>query len=122
MLKPDRFSCSQKIRLKRDPPVFTTHCTNDTSIMNPVTFIKDFYKHETLLEARKLEKLEIQLTKSRTSRIFNLRYLENKLTPKTLKIKLKGSKFELAIIKLNIHSSTIESSSPISRSTISKLK
>ena len=23
MLKPDRFSCSQKIRLKRDPPVYT---------------------------------------------------------------------------------------------------
>ena len=22
MLKPDRFSCSQKIRLKRDPPVY----------------------------------------------------------------------------------------------------
>ena len=25
MLKPDRFSCSQKIRLKRDPPVLDMH-------------------------------------------------------------------------------------------------
>ena len=24
MLKPDRFSCSQKIQLKRDPPVYTS--------------------------------------------------------------------------------------------------
>ena len=31
------------------------------SIMNPYTFIKDSYNHETLLEARKLKKLEIQL-------------------------------------------------------------
>ena len=76
-----------------------THCTNSTLIMNPFTFIKDFYNHETLLEARKLEKLEIQLTKSRTARIFNLRCLANKVTPKTLQIKWKGNKFEQTIIK-----------------------
>ena len=46
--------------------------------MNPFTFIKDSYNHETLLEARKLEKLEIQLAKSRTARIFNLKCLANK--------------------------------------------
>ena len=67
--------------------------------MNPFTFIKDSYNHETLLEARKLEKLEIQLAKSRTARIFNLRHLANKVTPKTLQIKWKGSKFGQAIIK-----------------------
>ena len=67
--------------------------------MNPFTFIKDSYNHETLLEARKLEKLEIQLTKSRTASIFNLRCLANKVTPKTLQIKWKDSKFEQAIIK-----------------------
>ena len=72
--------------------------------MNPFTFIKDSYKHETLLEARKLEKLEIQLIKSRTARIFNLRCLANKVTPKTLQIKWKGSKFEQAIIKKAEHS------------------
>ena len=48
--------------------LFLTHCTNGTSIMNPFTFIKDSYDHEALLEARKLEKLEIQLAKSRTVR------------------------------------------------------
>ena len=79
--------------------LFITHCTNGTSIMNPFTFIKDFYKHETLLEARKLEKLEIQLAKSRMARIFNLRCLANKVTPKTLQIKWKSNKFEQAIIK-----------------------
>ena len=52
--------------------LFITHCTNGTLIMNPFTFIKDSCSHETLLEARKLEKLEIQLAKSRTARIFNL--------------------------------------------------
>ena len=67
--------------------------------MNPFTFIKDSYNHETLLEARKLEKLEIQLAKSRTARIFNLRCLANKVTPKTLQVKWKGNKFEQAIIK-----------------------
>ena len=72
--------------------------------MNPFTFIKDSYNHETLLEARKLEKLEIQLAKSRTARIFNLRCLANKVTPKTLQIKWKGNKFEQAIIKKAEHS------------------
>ena len=67
--------------------------------MNHFTFTKDSYNHETLLETRKLEKLEIQLAKSRTARIFNLRCLANKVTPKTLQIKWKGSKFEQAIIK-----------------------
>ena len=33
--------------------------------MNPFTFIKDSYNHEFLLEARKLEKLEIQLANSK---------------------------------------------------------
>ena len=60
--------------------------------------IKDAYNHETLLEARKLEKLEIQLAKSRTAKIFNLRCLANKVTPKPLQIKWKGNKFEQAII------------------------
>ena len=70
--------------------LFISHCTNSTSIMNAFTFIKDSYNHETLLEARKLEKLEIQLAKSRTTRIFNLRCLANKVTPKTLQIKWKA--------------------------------
>ena len=72
--------------------------------MDPFTFIKDSYNHEPLLEARKLEKLEIQLAKSRTARIFNLRCLANKVTPKTLHIKWKGNKFEEAIIKKAEHS------------------
>ena len=67
--------------------LFITHCTNGTSIMNPFTFIEDSYNHETLLETRKLEKLEIQLAKSKTARILNLRCLANKETPKTLQIK-----------------------------------
>ena len=67
--------------------------------MNPFTFIKDSHNHETLLEARKLEKLEIQLAKSRTARIVILRCLPNKVTPKTLQIKWKGNNFEQAIIK-----------------------
>ena len=46
-----------------------------------------------------MEKLEIQLAKSRTARIFNLRCLANKVMPKTLQIKWKGDKFEQAIIK-----------------------
>ena len=75
------------------------HCTNGTLIINPFTFIKDSCNHETLMEARKLEKLEIQLAKSRTARIFILRCLANKVIPKTLKIKWKGSKCEQAIIK-----------------------
>ena len=41
--------------------LFITHGTNGTLIMNPFTFIKDYYNHEILLEARKLEKLEINL-------------------------------------------------------------
>ena len=67
--------------------------------MNPFTFIKDSYNHETLLEARILKKLEIQLAKSRTARIFNLRCLANTVTPKNLQIKWKANKFEQAIIK-----------------------
>ena len=67
--------------------------------MNPFTFIKDSYNHETLLEASKLEKLEIQFAKSRTARIFNLRCLANKVTPKTLQIKWKCNNFEQVIIK-----------------------
>ena len=67
--------------------------------MNPFTFIKDSYNHETLLEARKLEKLEIQPVKSRTARIFNLRCAANKVPPKALQIKWKGNTFEQDIIK-----------------------
>ena len=55
--------------------------------MNPFTFIKDSYNHETQLEARKLEKLEMQIAKSRNARIFNCRCLANKVTPKSLQIK-----------------------------------
>ena len=72
--------------------------------MNPFKFIKDSYNHENLLEARKLEKLEIQLAKSRTARIFNIRCLANKVTPKTLQIKWKGKEFEQVIIKKAEHS------------------
>ena len=68
-------------------------------ILNPFTFIKDSYNNETLLEARKLEKLEIQLAKSRTAKNFNCRCLANKVTPKTLQIKLNGNRLEQAIIK-----------------------
>ena len=67
--------------------------------MIPFTFIKDSYNCKTLLEAWKLEKLEIHLAKSRTARIFNLWCLTNKVAPKTLQIKSKGNKFEQAIIK-----------------------
>ena len=66
--------------------LFITNCTNGTSIMNPFTIIKYSYNHETLLEARKLEKLELQLAKSRTATICNLRCLANKVKPKTLQI------------------------------------
>ena len=79
--------------------LFITHCTNGTSIMNPFTFIKDSHNHETLLEARKLETLEIQLAKSRTARIVSLKCLANKLTPKILQNQWKGNKFEQVIIK-----------------------
>ena len=41
----------------------------------------------------------MQLAKCRTARIFNVRCLANKVTPKTLQIKWKGNKFEQAIIK-----------------------
>ena len=51
--------------------LFITHCTNVILLMKLFKFIKDSYNHDTLLEARKLEKLEIQLAKSRTARIFN---------------------------------------------------
>ena len=74
--------------------LFITHCTKGTLIMNTFTFINDSYNHETLWEARKLEKQEIQLAKSRTARVFNLRCLANKVTPKTLQIKWKCNKFE----------------------------
>ena len=67
--------------------------------MSPFTFIKDSYIHKTLLEAWKLVKLEIWLAKSRTARIFNVRCLTNKVTPKTLQIKWKDNKFEQTIIK-----------------------
>ena len=74
------------------------------SMMNPFTFIKDSYNHESLLEASKLEKLEIQLAKSGTARIFNLRCLANTVTSKTLQIKWKGNKSEQAIMKKAGHS------------------
>ena len=67
--------------------------------MNPFTFIKDSYNHETLLEVRKLEKLEIELAKSRTANIFNLRCLAHRVTPRTLQIKWKGNNFEQPRIK-----------------------
>ena len=79
--------------------LFITHCTNGTLIINPFTFIKVSYNLETLLEARKLEKLEMQLAKFGTAGIFNLRCLANKVTPKTLQVKWKGNKFEQYIIK-----------------------
>ena len=72
--------------------------------MNSHTFIKDSYNHKTLLESRKLEKLEIQLANSRTARIFNLRCLANKVTPKNLQIKWKGNKFEQATCRKAEHS------------------
>ena len=49
-------------------------------------------------------KLEIQLAKSRTARIFNPRCLANKVTPKPLQIKWKGNKFEQTIINKAEHS------------------
>ena len=79
--------------------LFITLCINITSIMNPFIFIKDSYNHKTLLERRNLERLEIQLAKSRTARIVNLRCLGNKVIPKTLEIKWKGNKLEQAIIR-----------------------
>ena len=48
---------------------------------------------------RGTEKLEIQLAKSRMARMFNLRYLANDVTSKTLQIKWKSNKFEQAIMK-----------------------
>ena len=72
--------------------------------MNPFIFIKDSYNHEILLEARELQKLETLLAKSRSAKIFNLRCLANKVTPKALQIKWKGNKFEQAIIKKAEHS------------------
>ena len=53
-----------------------------------------------------MEELEIQLAKSRTTRIFNLRCLVNKVTPQTLQIKWKDNTFEQAIIKKAEHSLT----------------
>ena len=52
--------------------------------MDPFTFIIDSYNYETLLEARKSKKIEIQLAKYRTTRNFNLRCLANKVTPENL--------------------------------------
>ena len=52
--------------------------------MHPFTFIIDSYNYETLLEARKSKKIEIQLAKYRTTRIVNLRCLANKVTPENL--------------------------------------
>ena len=66
-----------------------THCANVILIMNPFTFIKGLYNHEALLEARKLEKLEINLGKSRTGRIFIIIFLAGKVTPKTLQINME---------------------------------
>ena len=40
--------------------------------MDPFTFITDSYNYETLLEARKSKKIEIQLAKYRTTRILTL--------------------------------------------------
>ena len=34
MLKPDRFSCSQKIRLKRDPPVLPVLILNNLMLLS----------------------------------------------------------------------------------------
>ena len=76
-----------------------THCTNGTSIMKPFTFFKDSYNHETLLEERIFEKLEIKHAKSRIARLFNLRCLSNKVTSNTLHTKWKGNRFEQTIIK-----------------------
>ena len=59
---------------------------------------KDSYNYETLLDARKLEKLEMQHAKSRIVRIFNLGCLANKVTLKTLQIKWNSKMFEQAII------------------------
>ena len=75
--------------------------------MNPFTFIKDSYSHETLLEARNLEKLGIQLAKYRTERIFNLRCLTHKVTPKTLQIKWKSNMLEQAMIQKKAECSLI---------------
>ena len=49
------------------------------------------------LDARKLEKLEIQLAKSRTARIFNPGHLANKVTPKNHANQME--KFEQATTK-----------------------
>ena len=70
--------------------LFTTHFTNVTSIMYPFTFFKYSYNHDFLLEARTLEKLEIQLAKSRTANILNLRCLANKVT-----LQIKGKEINL---------------------------
>ena len=84
--------------------LFITPCTNSTLIMKPLIFVKNSYNHKTLLEARKLEKLEIQLAKSRTARIFNFSCLVNKVTPKSFQTKWKGIRFTHAIIKKAEHS------------------
>ena len=42
MLKPDRFSCSQKIRLKRDPPVMSKLAATDNHDRRP--FKPQIYK------------------------------------------------------------------------------
>ena len=66
--------------------------------MNPFTFIIDSYNHETLFEARKLEKFEIQLRKFRIVGIFNLRCLANKVTLH-LKNQMERQELWTAIIK-----------------------
>ena len=43
MLKSDRFSCSQKIRLKRDPPVLDFCGDTESSLMIIVTFLIQIY-------------------------------------------------------------------------------
>ena len=103
--------------------LFITHCMNGTLIMNSFTFMKNSYNYETLAEAKNLEKVEIQLAKVTTARIFNLRCLAKKVAPKTLQMKWKGKKSEQPEKrKLNVHSSTIELGVPISILTTSKLK
>ena len=88
-----------------------------------LSLIKDSYYHETLLEARKLEKLEFNLPNLELQEFFNLRCLANKVTPKPLQIKMERQKFEQATIKkAECSHIPIESSVQISRSTTSKLK
>ena len=80
--------------------LYITQCTNGTSIMNPFRYIRNSYYHETLVEARKLEKLEIQLAKSRTARISTSDAQQIKLHQKPCKSNENEKKnFEQAIIQ-----------------------